>query len=34
MYLGYVISANGISADPLKVDAVRNYLTPLDLKAL
>ena len=33
-FLGYVVSANGISADPKKVAAVTEYPTPADLKAL
>ena len=33
-YLGYVISNEGISADPVKVEAVKSYATPTDVKQL
>ena len=33
-YLGYVVSVEGISADPSKVAAVRNFVIPADLKSL
>lgn len=33
-FLGYVVSRNGISADPKKVSAVIEYPTPVDLKSL
>ena len=33
-YLGHVISAGGVRTDPKKVDAVRNFPTPMDVKAL
>jgi hypothetical protein len=33
-YLGYIVSADGISADPEKVAAVKDFPTPLDLKSL
>ena len=31
-YLGYRVSREGIIADPTKVEAVRNFPTPLDVK--
>ena len=33
-YLGHVVSATGISVDPAKVEKVRNYPTPTNLKSL
>lgn len=33
-YLGYVVSEDGISADPLKVQVVQQFPRPLDLKSL
>ena len=33
-YLGYVVSEDGISADPQKVQAVQQFPRPLDLKSL
>ena len=33
-YLGYVVTDQGISADPRKVEAIREFPTPCDLKAL
>ena len=33
-YLGHVVSADGVRTDPKKVDAVRNFPTPVDVKAL
>ena len=33
-YLGHVISAGGVRTDTKKVDAVRNFPTPMDVKAL
>ena len=32
IYLGYVVTEAGISADPGKVKAVRDFLVPRDLK--
>ena len=34
LYLGYVVSRNGISADPIKVESVKNFPQPNDLKSL
>ncbi|PZC75971.1 hypothetical protein B5X24_HaOG205264 [Helicoverpa armigera] len=31
-YLGYVVDANGLHADPEKVDAIKNYPTPTNRK--
>ena len=31
-YLGYCVSEAGIIADPVKVKAVQNYPTPVDVK--
>lgn len=28
MYLGHVVSENGISCDPSKIEAIKNWLTP------
>ena len=33
-YLGHVVSADGVRTDPKKVDAVRNFTTHVDVKAL
>ena len=33
-FLGHVVSATGVSADPEKVEAVKNYPIPTDLKKL
>ena len=33
-YLGHVVSADGVRTDPRKVDAVRNFPTPVDVKTL
>lgn len=33
-YLGHVVSGNGIQTDPKKVDAVRHFPTPVDVKTL
>ena len=33
-YLGYVVSQDGLSTDPKKVDAVQKFPTPTDLKDL
>lgn len=33
-YLGYVVSSEGVSADPTKVEAVKNFATPTDLRQL
>ena len=33
-FLGHVVSAMGVAADPAKVEAVKNYPTPTDLKKL
>ena len=33
-FLGHVVSATGVAADPAKVEAVKNYPTPTDLKKL
>ena len=33
-YLGYVVSNEGISADPVKVEAVKSFATPADVKQL
>lgn len=33
-YLGYVVSSEGISADPVKVEAVKDFATPLDVRQL
>ena len=33
-YLGYVVSSEGISADPAKVEAVKNFATPADVRQL
>ena len=33
-YLGHVVSAEGIHTDPRKLQAVRNYPAPMDLKSL
>ena len=33
-YLGYVVSHRGVAADQDKVEAVRNYPVPTDLKSL
>ena len=32
--MGYVVSSEGISADPSKVDAVKNFATPVDVRQL
>ena len=32
-YLGYVVSVEGVSVDPIKVEAVRNFVIPADLKS-
>ena len=33
-YLGHVVSQDGLSTDPKKVEAVRNFPVPADLKTL
>ena len=33
-YLGYVVSNEGISADPVKVEAVKSFTTPTDVRQL
>ena len=33
-YLGYIVSEQGISADPKKVEAIKNYPIPKDVKSL
>jgi hypothetical protein len=33
-YLGHVISGEGISVDPSKIEAVKDWATPQDLKQL
>ena len=33
-YLGYVVSREGISADPSKVEVVKNFATPIDVRLL
>ena len=33
IYLGYVVSRNGISADPIKVKSVKNFPQNNDLKS-
>ena len=33
-YLGYVISSEGVSADPIKVEAVKNFAAPSDVRQL
>ena len=33
-YLGHVVSADGVRTDPRKVDVVRNFPTPVDVKTL
>ena len=34
LYLGYIVSRDGISADPAKIDAVKNFPQPFDVKSL
>ena len=34
LYLGYVVSRNGILADPIKAESVKNFPQPNDLKSL
>ena len=34
LYLGYVVSREGILADPAKIDAVKNFPQPFDVRSL
>ena len=34
LYLGYIVSRDGISADLAKIDAVKNFPQPFDVKPL
>ena len=34
LYLGYIVSRDGIAADPAKIDAVKTFPQPFDVKSL